>query len=157
MYIFIFRAVSSRSIYVNLTFTFQSNIDIPRYSFRAGAVVQYNDFLRMYDGTTLTHHSYDSLSLIYVASESSIFMGFHTILWSKLNIKIQQHISLVLHVVYNALLSLHKCGGFFELFGLHIHIHVSTPTTRYSVLFQTLLQSSCSSTGAVTSTITSRR
>ena len=57
-------------------------------------------------------------------------MGFHTILWSKLNIKIQQHISLVLHVVYYTLLSLHRSGGL-------LHVTQSPrewwSTTRYSV------------------------
>ena len=103
MYIFIFRAVSSRSIYVRLTFPLQSNIDIPRNIFRAGAVVQYNGFLRMCDGTTLTHHGRASLSLIYITSESSILMGFHTILWSKFNIKIQLQISLVLKLYRSGL------------------------------------------------------
>ena len=82
-----------------LTFPHHQNIDIPRNSFRAGAVVQYNGFLRMCDGTTLTHHGRASLSLIYITSESSILTGFHTILRSKLNFKTQLQISLVLHLL----------------------------------------------------------
>ena len=76
-----------------LTLPLQPNIDIPSNSFRAGAVVQYNDFQRMCDGTTFTHHGYVSLSLIYITSESSIFRGFHTILWSKLNTKFRLQVS----------------------------------------------------------------
>ena len=99
MYISIFRAVSSRSIYVRLTFPLQSNIDIPRNSFRAGAVVQYNGFLRMCVDTTLTYHGRASLSLIYITSESSILTGFHTILRSNFNIKTRLHVSLVLNLL----------------------------------------------------------
>ena len=85
-------------------------------------------------------------------------MGFHTILWSKLNIKIQQHISLVLHVVYYALLSLHRCGGLFALFSLHRGgdpLHATQFFTR--VVYYTLLKSPCFSTGVVTTTIFSGR
>ena len=61
--------------------------------------MQYNGFQRMCDGTTVTHHGYVSLSLIYITSESSIFTGFHTILWSELNIKFRLQISLVINLL----------------------------------------------------------
>ena len=93
MYIYSYPNLFHHIIYVKLTFPFQSDIDIPRNNFRAGAVVQYNGFLRMCEGTTVTHHGYVSLSLIYITSESSIFREFHTILWSKINTKFRLQVS----------------------------------------------------------------
>ena len=61
--------------------------------------MQYNGFLRIFDDKTLTYHEWDSLSIIYITSESSILTGFHTILRSKLNFKTQLQISLVLYLL----------------------------------------------------------
>ena len=119
---------SELSIYVRLTFPLQSNIDIPRNSFRAGAVVQYNGFLRMCEGTTVTHHGYVSLSLIYITSESSIFIGFHTILWSKLNIKFRLQISLVLNLL--GVISVTSAASLHGIYSTLLSPTVSTP--RYS-------------------------
>ena len=80
---------------MRLTFHLQSNIDVPCNSFGAGAVMQYNSFLRICDDKTLTSHEWDSLSIISITSESSILTGFHTILRSKLNFKTRLNISLV--------------------------------------------------------------
>ena len=47
----------------------------------------------MCEVTTDIHHGYDSLSLIYITSESTIYGEFHTILWSKINTKFQLQVS----------------------------------------------------------------
>ena len=123
---------------MKLTFPLQSNIDIPRNIFRAGAVVQYNGFLRMCDGTTLTHHGRASLSLIYITSESSILIGFHTILWSKFNIKIRLQISLVLKLSRSGLGDISSLSATRYSAPRHL-LHVTQSpqewwyTTRYSV------------------------
>ena len=61
---------------MRLTFPLQSNTDIPRNSFRAGAVVQYNGFLRMCDGTTVTHHSYVWPTPILRLSQISLNLAY---------------------------------------------------------------------------------
>ena len=95
----------------------------------------------MCDGTTLTHHGYASLSLIYITSESSIFIGFHTILWSKLNIKFRLQISLVLNLL--GVISVTSAASLHGIYSTLLSPTVSTPrysdpikresTTRYSV------------------------
>ena len=59
-----------------LTLPLQPNIDIPSNSFRAGAVVQYNDFQRMCDGTTVTHHSYVWPTPILRLSQISLNLAY---------------------------------------------------------------------------------
>ena len=125
MYIYSYPNLFHHIRYVKLTFPFQSDIDIPRNNFRAGAVVQYNGFLRMCEGTTVTHHGYVSLSLIYITSESSIFIGFHTILWSKLNIKFRLQISLVLNLL-----------GVISVTSPRYLLHVTQPHGIYSMLLR---------------------
>ena len=59
-----------------LTFPLQQNIDIPRNSFRAGAVMQYNGFQRMCDGTTVTHHGYVWPTPILRLSQISLNLAY---------------------------------------------------------------------------------
>ena len=59
-----------------LTFPFHQNIDIPRNSFRAGALMQHNCFQRMCDGTTVTHHGYVWPTPILRLSQISLNLAY---------------------------------------------------------------------------------
>ena len=95
MNIIIFWTVSYILIYKDQHSAFSRTLSSPHNSFGAGAVMQYNDFLKVCDDKTLTSHEWDSLSMISIRSEISILSGFHTIMRSKLNFKTQLNISLV--------------------------------------------------------------